>query len=298
MTTYGPEVAEEQAYTAAGADPMTQCPYCKKDDFKGERGVKSHLAFCPDFMLGEGPATTDAAGEAYLTQPAAILADPSPVSFRVEHPDPAPLPISIRDPASAAFNHTHAWYFWVPEEVDITGLSTTGMPNDVFHSTSSWKQHQVQERKDAEFLLVCPVERHGLKVAGSPYVHLLPPDVEVWGEIVARWRRIIPYELEIEKDLLEQAEIDLGRAQDRDDRADSRARIRLFSTRVQQMATMDFDRLFDFFRQEHTYSRLTARSSAQTTIDLVNETVDSRIPAGFADRFFEEDQGEFEGKSE
>ena len=293
MTTDQAAVAAEQEYNV-GADPITQCPYCKRDDFAGERDVFHHLPTCPDFILGPGPATTDAAGEAYLKQPAAILAEPSPVSFRVENPPPALLPPSARNPDSAAFNNTHAWFFSVPAEVAINGLSTTGLPDDVFHAAPAWSAPSKQDFLDDGFLLVCPVERHDLKVAGSPYVHLLPPDPEAWREIVAQWSRIIPYELEIERDLLEQAEIDLGRAQDRDDRATSRARIRLFSTRVQQLATMDFDRIRDFFQQEHIYSRLSARTSAQSMVDLVGETVDKK----FADRFFEEDQGEFAGAPE
>ena len=60
----------------------------------------------------------------------------------------------------------------------------------------------------------------------------------------------------------------------------------MLSTRVAQLRDLDFDRLFDFFVAESNYSRLTARSSAQTTIDLVNETVDKRFgDAGVAQSF-------------
>ena len=200
-------------------------------------------------------------------------------------PGPAELPDSIRNPDSRAYNVTHAWYY-SPAVVDVTGISTCGTPRDMLISSPSWQQHQKQEHIDFGRILVQQIERHGLKVGGSPYIHLLPPNRDTWREIVADWRRILPAEIEIEKDMLSQAELDLARALTPDDRFTARGRIRVLSTRVAQLRDLDFDRLFDFFVTESNYSRLTARSSAQTTIDLVNETVDKRFgDAGVAQSF-------------
>ena len=265
---------------------ITVCPYCGKDGFGGTRSVRMHIAHCPEFMLpGLGveapPPTRDAATLALPAQPAADLA----MSFRVTDPGPAALPDSIRNPDSRSYNVTHAWYY-SPATVDVTGIATCGMPRDMLISSPSWQQHQKQEHVDFGRILVQQIERHGLKVGGSPYIHLLPPNREVWREIVADWRRILPAEIEIEKDMLSQAELDLARALTPDDRFTARGRIRVLSTRVAQLRDLDFDRLFDFFVTESNYSRLTARSSAQTTIDLVNETVDKRFgDAGVAQSF-------------
>lgn len=255
----------------------TVCPYCKKEGFETTRATRMHVAHCPEFMLGEGPTKVDAAALALPAQPASDLA----INFRVTDPGPALLPESIRSPESRTYNVTHAWYF-TPGVVDVTGISTTGMPRDMLLSSPSWQQHQKQEHIDAGRIPVQRIERHGLKVGGSPYVHLLPPDKNTWAQIVRDWKSIIPSELAIEQDMLEQAEMDLVRALTPDDRFTARGRIRVLSTRVAQMRDLDFDRIFQFFVDESNYSRLTARSSAQTTIDLVNETVDQRIGVGAA----------------
>ena len=102
----------------------------------------------------------------------------------------------------------------------------------------------------------------------------MPVRDETWERIVEQWTAIIPQEIAVEQDLLEQAEADLERSQvDRGERLVVRNRIRVMSTRIKQLETLDFDRVRKFFDQEHTFSRLYSRSSAQMTRDMVGDLV-------------------------
>ena len=246
---------------------MAECPECGQDFQRLDVHMRAHegavaVAERPEEEPERSPL---ARGQRAASAPA--------TSWRVTRVGHATLPSSVRDPQSPTFNVTHAWYFY-PPVVDVEGICTTGLPMDVFHSSSSWQPHQRQMQEDQDSLLVMPIERYGGTVSGSPYVHLLPPSDETWERIVDLWRGIIPQEIAVEQDLLEQAEADLERMQsDRGERLMVRNRVQVLSRRVKQLETLDFDRVRKFFEQEHVYSRSTARNSADQQRDLINDLI-------------------------
>jgi hypothetical protein len=252
------------------------CAFCGREGLRGTENLRVHMTqTCAEALLGPGPSSDK--GEAVLAaaaeqQSAVIMPTAPAISFRVTNPPPPALPESVRDPQSPTFNVTHAWYAYVPE-VDVTGISCTGLPDEILHTSSSWQTHQVQTQIEQGKTLLTPIERYGMKVRSSPYVHVMPPSRDVWDMIAAQWADIIPQEIAIEEDLLEQAELDLGRAITREDRALARSRIRIFSTRVHQLARLNFEAVWEFLLREHEVSRAYARSDAQ----ILNEQIDDRI---------------------
>ncbi len=269
-----------------------KCEECARDNLSGTNGMKIHLArFCSKTVLGDGPPEPPAEAEApdvveqaAVEQPAAILTPaeaPAP-SYRIISPSPAAMPESVRDPQSRIANNTHTWYGFVPE-VDITGISTTGLPDDILHSAPAWQPHEVASQIDQGHILLTAVERYGGIVRGTPYVHIQPPSRATLDPFIEQWRAMLPYELDIERDLLEQAETDLARAMTRDDRALARQRVRIFSTRVQQMEQFDFDRIYQFLLREHEFSRAVGRSNTQ----IAEETIDARIEEKLIEREME-----------
>ena len=252
---------------------MALCPKCEED----YQALHAHEPFCDGTKKkaargGAEPTASEieAPERSVLARGQKAAAAPSWRAVRV---GPAPMPESVRDEASKAYNVTHAWYFAVPV-VQIDGLGCPGLPLDVFHSSSSWQPHQRQRQEDQGSVLVMPIQRYGGTIAQSPYVHLMPVRDETWERIVEQWTAIIPQEIAVEQDLLEQAEADLERSQvDRGERLVVRNRIRVMSTRIKQLETLDFDRVRKFFDQEHTFSRLYSRSSAQMTRDMVGDLV-------------------------
>lgn len=239
---------------------MALCPKCDED----YASLPEHTPLC-DGTPRKAARSALSRGQSAATAPAS--------SWRAQNPPPAPLPESVRNEMSPTHNVTHAWYFF-PPVVDITGLSTTGLPQDVFHTSSSWQPHQRQMQEEQGSILVMPIERYGGTVGGSPYVHLLPVVDETWTHIVDLWRDAIPQELAVEHDLLEQAEHDLDRlSNDRGDRLVVRNRIRVLSTRIQQLEALDFDAVRGFFDQESRYSRLAARSSGQQQRDMIGDLI-------------------------
>lgn len=246
---------------------MAECPDCGQDFQRLDVHMRSHTG-------AVAVAEREESEEERTPLTRGRKADEaSATSWRVTRVGPATLPSSVRDPQSPTFNVTHAWYFY-PPTADVEGICTTGLPMDVFHSSSTWQPHQRQMQEDQDSLLVMPIERYGGTVAGSPYVHLLPPTDETWERIVDLWRQVIPQEIAIEQDLLEQAEADLERMQsDRGERLMVRNRVQVLSRRVKQLETLDFDRVRRFFEQEHVYSRTTGRTSAQQQQDLIGDLI-------------------------
>ncbi len=254
---------------------LLTCPACGKEGLKGSRGQEAH-----DRLLHPKPMQSSEQGDAVIEavaekQPAVNLEG---VSWRATDVPHAALPTSVRDPDSRIVNHTHAWYF-APPVPSIEGMSTTCLPSDVFLSSPSWQPHQVTMQTDYGHVLVTPVELHGAKLRGSPYVHVLPPEELVWNEIVELWSAALPMEIAIEQDLLDQSETDLLRATDSRERADARQTIRVLSTRVLQLQSLNFRAIRQFFVREHELSRMAARNDNQRTEDIV----DSRIDAYFED---------------
>ena len=272
-----------------------QCRYtCEQCDQSGDgmNWLDTHnLRYCPEQVL-VGEARGDAIVEAVAAQqPAAILAPERPaVSWRVRNPGPAAMPQSARDPEGSprdpgnrVYSPTHAWYGFVPKQVDILGNSTTGLPVDVLGSVGSWQTHQVQTQIEQDKVILTPVERYGKTLRGSPYVHIKRPDRDVWDEFVSRWEAILPQEIEIESGLLEDAEHDLERAVTASERATARRSIQVYSTRVPQMQTLDFNRVFAFLVKEHEFSLHVGRSDTQIMREEVGDVVDERMEALFAE---------------
>ena len=247
---------------------MALCPKCEED----YEALHAHEPFCDGTPKKALRAAAVESDRAPMTRGQRAAAAPAS-SWRATRVGPAEMPASVRDEGSRVFNSTHAWYFY-PPRVDITGISTTGLPIDVFHSAPTWQPHQRQGQEDQGSILVTPIDMYGGTISGSPYVHVLPPRDETWERIVALWSEIIPQEIAIEQDLLEQAEADLERAQiDRSERLVVRNRIRVLSMRVEQLKTLDYDRVRKFFDQESAFSRLNSRSSAQQQRDLIGDLV-------------------------
>jgi len=154
-------------------------------------------------------------------------------------------------------------------------VSTTGMPDDVFISSPSWQAHQRQAHIDAGHMIVTPVEQVGMKLNGTPYVHIKPPESEAWAEIVDLWRAAIPQELQVEQEMLEQAEADLERAADAGERGRARTTVRVLSRRILQLQDLDFDAAHKFFMREYQFSRAAGR----TDVQIMDDQIDSRIEA-------------------
>ncbi len=269
-----------------------QCRYtCEQCDQSGDgmNWLDTHnLRYCPEQVLSD-QTSEDVVEAAAVLQPAAILEPEVPVvSWRVKNPGPATLPQSARDPegssrdpANRVYSPTHAWYGYVPDEVDIEGLSVTGLPVDILGSVGAWQTHQVQSQIEQGKIILTPVERYGMRLRGSPYVHIRRPDPDVWAEFVSRWEAILPQEIEIESGLLEDAEHDLERAVTREERAMARRSIQVFSTRVPQLQTLDFKRIFGFLVKEHEFSLHVGRSDTQIMREEVGDVVDERMEAMF-----------------
>jgi hypothetical protein len=264
--------------------PQT-CPFCQREGLRGKNSLRSHMTrSCAEAVLGAGPTNTE--------KETAVLDDAdnrqravygvNPAAFRVTNPPPPPLPESVRDTNSPVFNVTHTWYGYVPE-VDVTGISTTGLPDEILHTASSWQTHQVQRQLEQGKHLLMPVEKYGMKLRSSPYVHVKPPERDTFNQLVSEWSALLPLEIAVETDLLEQAEMDLERAITREDRALARQRIRIFSTRTHQLAALDFEAIYRFLVREHELSRAFARSDQQ----ILDERIDERIEAQMDKQFME-----------
>ena len=259
-----------------------KCVACGREGLRGNDGLHIHSSQdCPVLVLGAGPASesaeaaVDVVAKAAEQQPAAILTPPEP-SYRVQSPPAARLPESVRDPAGRP-NYTHAWYGFVPSEADISGISTTGLPDDILHSAPSWQPHEVQSQIAQGHVLLTPVERYGGIVRGSPFVHVQPPVRTTWDAFAERWRALLPQEIDIERDLLEQAEMDLNRATTRDERALARQRIRIFSTRVYQLEHLAFESIWRFLVREHEFSLAVGRSSTRVLEDQIDARIDEKL---------------------
>lgn len=257
------------------AEGTLTCTECGKDGLRGPQGLRMHARFCSALLSGPENAS-EVVAQAAEQQPAAVLAG---ASWRVEEAPPIAMPQSVRDSNSPNANVTHAWYF-APPSVDVVEmLRTTGLPDDVFHSAPSWQSHQVQSQRDQGHILVTPIDAFGMKKRGSPYVHILPPEPDVWADIVKTWAAVVEQEIEIEQELLEQAELDLTRAIDTGERRNARATIRVFSTRILQLQTLDFAEALRFFQREHRFSRSTGRTDSQ----MLDDQIDERIEQAFSE---------------
>ena len=276
-TTCGVTVADEKALkTHLRLECPQTCPDCGRTPLHGTAGLGLHQRQqCPERVLGPGPRTNiDDADKGE------IIGDDEPPaprrrtpSYRIDSAPPAAMPDSVRDPDSAVFNVIHAWYAYVGTP-DITGIATTGLPVDILHSAPSWQSHEVQSQIDQGHILLTPIDAYGQKLRGSPYVHVMPPDRRAFNGLKTRWEAILEQEIDIETDLLEQAERDLARSTDRTDRANARQRVIIFSRRVQQMQALNIERVWEFLVREHELSRAVARSQTQVLDDRIDERVE------------------------
>ena len=253
---------------------LVTCEDCGKEGLKGASGLRMHARWCKAAPVPEGTENaSEVVAQAAVQQPAAVLGK---ASWRVESAPPAEMPASVRDPdGNRIFNVTHAWYF-APPVVDMDALvSTTGLPDDVFLSSPSWMSHQKQAHIDAGHMLVTPIDAYGMKKRGTPYVHILPPSREDWDEIVELWRGVIPEEIRVESEMLDQAEADLERAADAGERSRSRTTVRVLSRRVLQLESLDFDAAHRFFLRECQFSTAIGR----TDVQMMDDQMDDRIAA-------------------
>lgn len=266
------EAAPTRTTMAFREDGLVTCSDCGKEGLKGNRGLLMHQRTCSAPVPEGTENASEVVAQAAIQQPAAVLGK---TSWRVESAPPAAMPESVRDPENRISNVTHAWYF-APPTVDMDELvSTTGLPDDVFISSPSWQSHQMQAHLDVGHILVTPVDAHGMKKRGTPYVHILPPEPDVWAEIVELWREAIPQEIQVESELLDQAEADLDRAADAGERSRARTTVRVLSKRILQLQSLDFEAAHRFFLRECQFSAAMGR----TDVQLMDDQMDERIAA-------------------
>ncbi len=215
--------------------------------------------------------------EATVSTPIEPTADhPRQISWRVDDKDVGDpdFPESVRNQSVKTYNPTKAWFFY-PFVPDIHGLTAVGLPRDMFHAASCWQPHQVEQRTRQDNILITPIDAHGMKIRGSPYVHIKPPTDAIWDRILGLWTPILAQEYEIELDMLEQAERDIERTLTREDRASMRNQIRVMSKRVKQLKRgVDFDKVRRFFNEEAEWSSAVARQARTTVKSEVNSAMD------------------------
>lgn len=203
--------------------------------------------------------------------------DPDVSRWYAKDPGPAPMPISIRNPESRLHNNTRAWFFHPPKADMLDALATTGLPEDVFISCPCWQPHQVRAKEDMGEICVTPIHAHGEKVRGSPYVALMPPKADVWEQIVTLWSAVMDDEVAVEETMLEQAGLDLQRATEGWERQNARRTIRVLSTRIHQLQTMDYSRALAFFQEESRISLAVAKSPQVRMMEGIREDTQKQI---------------------
>ena len=88
-----------------------------------------------------------------------------------------------------------------------------------------------------------------------------------------QWQAAIPQEIQVETEMLEQAEADLDRAADASERGRARTTVRVLSRRILQLESLDFETARKFFFRESQYSAAMGRTDGQ----LMDDQMDDRI---------------------